>query len=45
VRIIPPKHYTGKIPDGYKKKQFFKFEQNGSITFGVLYSGEKIRIF
>ena len=44
MRVIPPKYYEGKIPDGYEKKQFFRFDQNDSETFGVLYSGERVNV-
>ena len=44
MRVMPPKYYNGKIPDGYEKKQFFRFDQRNGETYGVLYSGERINI-
>ena len=44
MRVIPPRYYNDKIPEGYEKKEFFRFDQNNGETFGVLYSGERIDI-
>lgn len=44
MRVIPPKFYTGLIPEGYEKKQFFRFDQDNEDTYGVLYSGERINV-
>ena len=44
MRVIPPNYYSGKIPDGYEKKQFFRFDSKDGETYGVLYSGERINV-
>lgn len=44
MRIIPPMHYVGKIPEGYLKKDFFRFDEVQDGTYGVLYSGEKVNV-
>ena len=44
MRVIPPKQYTGKLPDEYSLKDFFRFDQDGADTYGVLYSGERINV-
>jgi len=44
MRVIPPKYYEGKIPSGYGKKDFFRFDQDSEDTYGVLYSGERINV-
>lgn len=44
MRVIPPKYYNGKIPSGYGKKDFFRFDQDNEDTYGVLYSGERINV-
>lgn len=42
MKIIPPKHYIGLIPDGYRITEFIRFEVNDEICHGVLFSGERI---
>jgi len=44
MRVIPPKYYDGKIPSGYGKSDFFRFDQDSEDTYGVLYSGERINV-
>ena len=44
MRVIPPKYYEGKIPTGYGKKDFFRFDQDNEDTYGVLYSGERVKV-
>jgi len=44
MRVIPPKYYNGKIPEGYNLKDFFRFDQDDEDTYGVLYSGERINV-
>lgn len=44
MRVIPPKQYTGKIPEGYNLKDFCRFDQSDGETFGVLYSGERVNV-
>jgi len=44
MRVIPPKYYNGKIPEGYSLKDFFRFDQDNEDTYGVLYSGERINV-
>ena len=44
MRVIPIKHYDGKIPAGYGIRDFVRFDQNEENTYGVLYSGERISV-
>ena len=44
MRVIPPQYYSGKLPEGYEKKAFFRFDQMNGKTYGVLYSGERVDI-
>ena len=44
MRVIPPKYYTGIIPEGYDKKDFFRFDEVSDGVYGVLYSGLKVDV-
>jgi len=44
MRVMPPLHYNGKIPKGYSKTDFFRFDETSEGVYGVLYSGLKVDV-
>jgi len=44
MRVIPPNYYTGIIPEGYTKSDFFRFDETSDGVYGVLYSGDKVDV-
>lgn len=44
MRVIPPIYYNGKIPEGYSKRDFFRFDETSEGIYGVLYSGLKVDV-
>lgn len=42
--VIPPKHYHGKIPEGYKKKDFIRFDVIKNEVYAITKDGERIKI-
>lgn len=42
--VIPPKHYKGKIPEGYKKKDFIRFDVIEKQVYAITKDGERIKI-
>ena len=44
MRVIPPVHYIGKVPEGYSKSDFFRFDVTSDGVYGVLYSGLKVDV-